>query len=115
MVMFVVYFSMAKPAQAKMIDNVLSVQESVTWPVDDSASSEDNEFSIDDSVPLSCEDCGNEDTDSDTFEIDMDEFIATMPHLNLLFYKASYDIEDMALSIPPFELGLEYPPNAFRV
>jgi hypothetical protein len=109
MVAFVVYFSMAKPAIASAPSETLAgVHATASAHVVHQAQ---GTLAVDESLPLSCEDCGDEDPDS-SVDSDMDEFLATLPHLDLLFRVATYAIEDLRLSLPPYKRGLEYPPSA---
>ena len=102
MVAFVVYFSISKPANASSHKKATSV-----------AFVEAHESRIDDERSIPCDHGSGEDPESDCSDgFQMDEFVATLLPIDLLYRVCRYELEDMHLSLPAHTRSLEDPPDA---
>jgi hypothetical protein len=56
-------------------------------------------------------DDGGDADDEPSTHVDVDEFIATLAPLDVLYLVASYPIEDLRLTLSAYDRGVDYPPD----
>lgn len=105
LVAFMTYFVLAKPAMASAHQAGVMKMASV---------GADHKVHLD-QMPMSDEgQQGEGDSDSDcaSFDLEMDDFVAPFTHFEIVNVKPSFEVRDLRLSLPSFDRGVDYPPEA---